>query len=98
LVRQDLTREQQTVQAAHVAFEVARSEHISHPIPHPHFVLCGVCDESALLRQCERLEFRGIPFSPFYEPDQDNELTAIATAPVFGKTRKFFSNLPLLKG
>lgn len=91
-------REQQAVQAAHAVFEVARSEHISHPIPHPHFVLCGVLNESELLRHCERLQFQGVPFSRFYEPDQNNELTAIATAPVFGKARKIFSSLSLLKG
>lgn len=98
IVRNDLSPQQQAVQGIHAAIEVTRSGHIPQSAPHPHVVLCGVRDESTLLRYCERLEDRGIPFSRFTEPDRNDELTAIATAPVNGEARKVFRKLQLVKG
>jgi hypothetical protein len=43
-----------------------------------------------------RLQQRDVLFRPFFEPDRGNELTALATEPVFGDTRRLFRNLRLL--
>ena len=98
IVRQDLSPEQQAVQSIHAAIEVARSGHVSPTAPHPHVAWCGVDEEPALLRYCERLEHRGIPFSRLTEPDRNNGLTDIATAPVNGEARKIFRKLKLVIG
>lgn len=86
------------MQSIHAAIEATRRGHISSDAPHPHLVLCGVPHEDALLAQADRLEAHGVPFERFYEPDRDNELTAIATAPVHGDARRVFRKLQLMKG
>ena len=98
IVRLDLSPSQQAVQGMHAAIEITRSGCIPNSAPHPHIVLCGVRDESALLRQCERLQMRDISFSCFTEPDRDDELTAIAPVPINGDDRKVFRKLKLVKG
>lgn len=96
--RLDLSPAQQAVQGIHAAIELARRGHISPDAPHPHLVFCGVKHEDALLAQADRLEAHGIPFERFYEPDRGNELTAIATAPINGDSRRVFRKLKLMKG
>ena len=61
-------------------------------------MLCCVKDEDSLRYQAERLGFRGVSLQKFHEPDRDNELTAIATAPITGKDRRLFNKLQLAKG
>lgn len=86
------------MQGIHAAIEISRSGNIPPSIPHPHVVFCSVRDEWALEVCCERLSANGIIFSRFIEPDRNNELTAIATAPVNGEARKLFRRLKLVKG
>jgi hypothetical protein len=38
----------------------------------------------------ERLHRLGISHQPFHEPDRGNELTALATGPIFGPQRRLF--------
>lgn len=95
VTRSDLPLEQQVVQATHAAIEAARFGLVSRDSQHPHLVLCSIPNEGSLQRLADKLSFKGIPFKLFYEPDRDNELTALATAPLTGDSRKLFGRLPL---
>ena len=52
----------------------------------------AVKDEKALGVLLRKAKDRGIPMSPFYEPDRNNELTAIAFGP---EGRAITKGLPL---
>jgi hypothetical protein len=88
-VRYDLPHPQQVVQACHAALEAARFL-LPPDLPHPHLVVCGVADERHLYRCVERFRRLGVSHRPFHEPDRDNEMTAIATGPIFGSRRRIF--------
>jgi hypothetical protein len=95
IVREDLCLVQQLVQSCHASVEAAR--HLFPPdLPHPHLIVCAVGDEPALWRLLQRLQRQGVRLRAFFEPDLDNELTALATEPVLGQTRRLFRKLPLL--
>lgn len=95
LVRRDLSRPQQTVQACHAAIEAART--FLQPFhEHPFLVICGIRDGPDLCRQLLRLQEAGIRCRAFHEPDIGNQLTAIATEPVCGPQRKRFRRFQLL--
>jgi hypothetical protein len=95
LVREDLPFAQQVVQSCHAAIEAARC---LFPLdcPHPYLIVCAVSDEPSLWRQLHRCHRLGVRLRPFFEPDRANELTAFATEPVTGVTRRQFRNLRLL--
>jgi len=95
VVRGDLPFGQQAIQSAHALREF--SEH--HPdIDRMWYqesntlIMKAVKDERALLALAEKLETRGIQFSPFREPDRDHELTALAIEP---SGKKLLQGLPL---
>lgn len=83
------------VQACHASLEAARAflptEH-----EHPFVIVCGVRDERRLWRCLNRIEQAGIRCRAFFEPDLDDQLTAVATEPVFGTQRRVFRPFPLL--
>lgn len=60
-------------------------------------VVVGVKTEAALFRAIEKLNEHGIRCQWFIEPDLGNQVTAIATEPVYGDTRRIFRNYQLLK-
>jgi hypothetical protein len=95
LVRKDLPTAQQIVQSCHAVIEATASFHPS-PSTHPHLVVCGVADESALLRALQSARQAEIPCREFVEPDLDNQVTAFATAPIAGKLRRHFRKYRLL--
>lgn len=95
LVRKDLTPEQITVQACHAAIEAAPL--IPPDLDHPHLVVCGVNSETHLEQAAYRLEKAGIRYRPFREADIDDQLTAIATEPIFGEDRRHFKKYNCLK-
>ncbi len=83
------------MQAAHAAYEAART--FDRPDqPHPHFVVCGLPNEAALVQAQHRISPH-VKHRPFYEEDIGNQLTAIATEPVEGEVRKLFRRYSLLK-
>lgn len=43
-----------------------------------------------------KLDAAGIRFREFREPDRNNEITALATEPIYGERRQFFSQFNLL--
>jgi hypothetical protein len=95
LVRKDLPPAQQIVQSCHAAIEAARTL-LPPELQHPHVIVCGVRDERALWHSLHKLQRHNIRFRAFLEPDQGNQLTALATEPVFDETRRLFRNLRLL--
>ena len=48
----------------------------------PSLVLCSAVDERHLNRVVDELVFRGIEHVVFREPDLNNQMTAVATAPL----------------
>jgi hypothetical protein len=96
LVRKDLSRPQQAVQACHAAIEATR-KFLSAGDAHPHLVLCGVSDETTLEREQGRLEAYGVRTVSFREPDRNNELTAVATEPLTGEAQRRTRRYELLE-
>jgi hypothetical protein len=72
---------------------------IPHDIEHPHLVVCRVDDHRHLLQEAERLNFYGVRFALFSEPDIPDASfreTALATEPIFGGERRLFKRFKLL--
>ena len=91
----DLSPGQQLVQACHASYEAA--QHFSTKVDQvPNLIACGVPDEVALLHLLDTLLNHSLMVRAFREPDRNNELTALATAPVYGAQRRLFRRLPLL--
>lgn len=88
---------QQAVQSAHAAIDfIFKYPHISkdwHELSN-YFVILSVPTESELQRTAQTLEAADLLFSPFYEPDIDNQLTAIAIEPS-EKAQRFCSRYKL---
>lgn len=96
-VRSDLPFAHQAVQAVHAGIAVAR-DLIPAGIEHPSLVLVTVPDIPALLKLRNRCDAEGIDNRLFIEEDLGFTPTALATAPVNGKARKLFRELPLFTG
>ena len=95
MVRDDLPRPHQTVQACHAAISATHA--FGGPY-NPHLVLCTSPSEEALNDLFNRLKEQGVPCCAYYEPDfAGNQLTAIATAALQGGERKLLRRLPMLK-
>lgn len=92
-LRSDLSRPQQAVQASHAAIESARN-FINEGMEHPSVIILNMKSEEALIKFNNSCPNRTIGFR---EPDIGNQLTAIATEPVFGDDRKYFRKYQLLK-
>ena len=95
IVRRDLSPPVQAVQGIHAAIEATKA--FNQP-DHPYLVLCSVKNEQRLFCAMKKLQKNGIEFKPFFEPDLDNQLTAIATEPLQGDNRKILKEFQLLKG
>ena len=95
IVRTDLSPEQQAIQAGHAAVEWARGH--GHLYPHPTFVLLEAKNKSHLKWLMVRCILAGMAYIPFYEPDRNEGLTALAVHYCGLKDRKLFYKLPLLK-
>jgi hypothetical protein len=80
-VRQDLSLAQQLVQSNHATYHMA----VNHPhydkTAIPSIVLIGVPNKKALERVITKLKTFDIPHTPFYEPDWEMGLSAVATSP-----------------
>lgn len=96
ITRDDLSPAQRAVQAGHAAIEASRA-FISKDDEHPSLILCTLKGEDQLRRAANDLESKGIQLKRWYEPDRNNELTAIASRPIVGDDRKLFKKFQLLK-
>lgn len=97
LVRRDLSYSQQAVQAIHASIEATRHSLITAEEVHPHVVLCGVKNTQKLFGISQKLDRAGIRYRAFFEPDLNNEITALATEPISGDHRQLFNNVQCLK-
>lgn len=95
-VRQDISKEQQAVQAAHATFVAGTT--FEHKSPEQvNFVLIGVEDETKLLSLECSLEERGIKYVIFREPDLASSITAIATEPLKEHQKRFLKRYKTLE-
>lgn len=90
VVRTDLTLPQQAVQACHAAQAAGV---LFGANPHTSLVLCGVPSRLDLECVAEQMDYIGIPYATFREPDLGGEVTALATAPVTDGGRKRLRHL-----
>lgn len=89
IVRKDLSESYRAVQAGHAVAEWLLHD---QTWKNETLIYLGVEDESDLLRWADSLNFKGIKYTGFNEPDINNELTAIATV----CNDKVFNRLELL--
>lgn len=78
-IRQDLSIEQQIIQASHATLKLGKEMRTDTM---PNFVLIGVRNLEGLLNLEAILERFYYKYVTFHEPDMDSEMTAIATHPV----------------
>jgi hypothetical protein len=95
IVRTDLSAPQRAVQSCHAVIEMMRENEIVGD--HPSVIICGVSSETKLLNAMDRLYNEGIYYKEFREPDIGDELTAIATRPLYGDERRFFKKYQLIR-
>lgn len=91
LVRKDLSKEQQGVQAVHAGM-ASVNEHKGLKND-TRLVLLSVENESDLLRWKEKTFYKDIKHEIFYEPDHGIGWSALATAPISRKEGKLFKKL-----
>lgn len=96
ITRRNLSTPQQCVQSCHASVEATKA--FPQPQETCNLIVCTVADEKALYDFSDKLIESGIQHAAFCEPDIGNQLTALATEPLYGDQRKAFSNLPLMKG
>ena len=94
--RRDLSVGQRVVQTAHALWE-AKQFHDQAHLEHPHLVVLGVENEQELISVTHYLDSLNISYAGFRESYFDNELTAVATQPIFQDQRQLFSNYSLLQ-
>ncbi len=93
LVRTDLSLAAQMVQVAHAC--VTAGHRFALPEYH-HLVLLAVRDESDLRQAADMLEVDAeIRYALFHEPHGDLGFTSLCTAPVSGRSRRFFRRFTL---
>ena len=77
LVRKDITIQQQAVQAGHAVAEyILNCPQITWD--NGTLVYLGVKNQDQLQKWAMKLDFVGIPYAVFREPDLNNEITALA--------------------
>ena len=97
LVRQDISLEQQFVQAGHAALEAGfRFQKPLHDTAS--LIMLQVKDMPSLHAAAEELACNGIDYHMFFEPDfGPMGHSAIATRPQYGAERKHLRKYPLLR-
>lgn len=84
-VRQDMTPEQQLVQAAHVNLKLGQNLPKGHNPDKLYFTVIGIPNGEELASVIEWLAIKGHIFETFEEPDMkdDYKITAVAMFPIF---------------
>lgn len=91
--RKNLTGSQQAVQAGHALLELSKKIDMEY---HPSSVFTVVKSEEKLKMVIQELIDKNINFSLFREPDLNNEITSVATEPLFDDKRVFLKRFQLL--
>jgi len=97
IVRQDISHEQQLVQAAHATLKLGASL-IDSPVGlnNLNFVVCGVKNEDEVRGAAEYLYSSGYDTVEFREPDINDEVTAIASFPIKSTKKRFMKRYKIL--
>jgi len=95
-IRQDLSKEQQVVQAAHVTLLLGTSPIKEDPTK-LNFVVCGVKDKTELEQVEAFINEHEVTTVKFIEPDLNNEPTAIASYPMGINQKRFMRRFKTLK-
>lgn len=97
-VRQDLSKEQQLVQAAHATLVLgSKLDKKKFDAAELYFAVIGVPKLTSFCQVMKDLKKHGTEYECFYEPDQGNTMTAIATYPIPKEDRKNLLEYPKLK-
>lgn len=96
-MRIDLSPPQQAVQSCHAVIEATKAFNLERLLDHPSVIILSAKDENRLHRVRKYLVEQGIQHVHFYEPDLDDELTAIATEPIYSDRRPAFRKFQLLR-
>lgn len=94
-VRQDLSNEQQLVQAAHATLVLGNK--LKRDVNELYFTVIGIPQLIDFRKVMNDLNTHGTQYETFYEPDQGNTLTAIATHPISKDQRGILKDYKLLK-
>jgi len=86
-VRQDISPEYQLVQSAHAAAKMGNKTPNGN-FDELYFACIGVPDIKGLKVAMDDVHSLGAITYPFYEPDIGNELTAVASSPIYAADRK----------
>lgn len=95
-VRQDLSREQQLVQSSHATL-VLGSKLKNKDVSELYFTVIGIPCLTDFPKIIKDLKKHGTEYVSFYEPDQGNTLTAIATYPIPKADRGILRDYKLLR-
>src|SRR4051812_46470379 len=94
IVRSDLEKSQQTIQAIHAGIDGGKQ----FKPPNGHYlVVCTTENKQELHKAMTPLDISNIKYIEFIEPDINNEITAICSDIVYGDQRKVFKRLKLFK-
>lgn len=94
VVRTDMPLHVQMVQCCHAALQAGAKFGVP---AYAHLSLLAVPDRAALEDVSERLAYRGIQLTTFWEPDDDLGWTALCTGAVDGPPPPCLRRLPLWK-
>ena len=95
-MREDLEGTQKIVQSCHAVIEATKAFDIERLSDHPSVIILSAKNENRLHRVRKYLIEQNIQHVHFYEPDLDDELTALATEPIFGNRREALRKYQLL--
>jgi hypothetical protein len=97
-VRQDLSKEQQLVQAAHATLVLGSKLNKKQYNPSElYFAVIGVPRLTSFCQVMKDLKKHGTEYECFYEPDQGSTMTAIATFPIPKNERGNLLEYPKLR-
>ena len=96
-VRRDLSLPSCAVQSVHSVIEASKVFDLKSLPDHPSVIIIGIKSEQKLQQVRKYLVDNDVRHVHFYEPDLNNELTSIATEPIFEDRRKLFRKFQLLK-
>lgn len=85
------------MQSCHACIESAKAFRLEELDDHPSVIILDIKTEAKLNNVKNYLDSIGVKFVSFHEPDRDNELTSIATEPIFEDRRRFFKKFQLIK-
>lgn len=95
--RQDMSPEQQLVQSAHATLVLGNKLRSRKDVSNVYFTVIGVPNLLELGHVMQDLTKQKKGFITFYEPDQGNTLTSIATYPIPADERGKLKDYKLLR-